>query len=89
MCAIRNFVILPWLHCSCFRRLESLCRPAWYCSSHALRSVVGCSILVVTGVSKVKGCSLLGMDGMLLYASVIFCCNACLWSACDTAWSIP
>ena len=50
---------------------------------------MGCSILYVSGVSKVKGCLSLGMEEMLLYASVNFCCNACLWSACDAAWSIP
>ena len=46
---------------------------------------MGCSYLVVSGVSKVIGCLLLGMDEMLLYASVIFCCDACLRHACDAA----
>ena len=85
MCAIRNFVIAPWLHCPFFRRLESLCCPAWCCRSHALRSAVACSNLVVSGMSKVKGFLLLGLDEILLCASVIFCCDACPWSTCDAA----
>ena len=82
-------MIVPLFRCSCFRSLESLCWHAWNCRSHALRSAVGCSIFVVSGVSKVKGCLLLGKNGMLLYASVIFGCVACLWSSCDTALSTP
>ena len=46
---------------------------------------MGCINLVVSGVSKGKGCLLFGMDEMLLYTSVIICCDACLWSACDAA----
>ena len=46
---------------------------------------MGCIYLVVSGVSKEKGCLLFGVDEMLLYTSVIIYCDACLWSACDAA----
>ena len=51
---VRNFVIVPQMCCSCFRRLECLCWPAWDCGSLALRSAVGRSNLAVNGVSKLK-----------------------------------
>ena len=72
---------------SCFRILESLCCPAWYWRSHALRLAVGWRSLSVIDSEKVKVCSLPGMDETLLYASVICFWMVCRWSACDAAWS--
>ena len=50
---------------------------------------MGDSSHFVSGVLKVNGCSLLGMDDLLLYSSVTFYSNACLRSACDAASSTP
>ena len=84
-----DLVIVPRFCCSYFRIWESLCWLAWYWRRHALRLVVGWRSLSIIGSAKVKGCSLPGMDEMLLNASVISFWRLCLWRAWDAAWSTP